>query len=149
MSPTLTVISLLVTGVAGMAGWFFAWLARGDAIDAIKAIGVATAGEGAAKELLLEAQQKLVTATTQLTAASARGDNLQTQLDSARKGNQDLVHALAKAGAPVGPMVVDVALGGLYPDGDTAGAGAGADAGGGGSAVPGEPPAIARTSTRR
>lgn len=144
-------IALLVTGIAGMLGWYFAWAARGDALDQQKAAALAAAGEAAARELATEANAKAATATAQQQAAATRADHLQAQLDAERKGRQDLVDALAKSGAPVGPVVVDTVLGGLYPSDPAAApsAGAGADAGGGGPAVPGEPAAIARTTTRR
>lgn len=149
MDSTFTVIALGVTGLAGMAGWFFAWMARGDTIGALKAAGGAQAGELAAKELTVEANAALATATVQLGVARQQAATLQTQLDSARASNQTLVDALAKAGVPVAPVVLDDALGKLYPDGDAGGAGAGPHPSGGGSVVPTQPIPVARTTTRK
>jgi hypothetical protein len=144
------VIALAVTGVVGMLGWFAAWRARGDTLETKNLLAAATAGEVAARELLLEANAKASTAATQASVAMSRADSLQMQLDAERKARQSVVDAMAKSGVPVGPLVVDDALGRLYPDGDAGNPGAGSNPGAGGSGVPGQlAPLAPRTTTRR
>lgn len=144
-----TTIALLATGAVGMLGWFFAWRARGDVVDAQKAVQAAIAGETAAKGLAFEADARAVASGAQLTAAKMAATGLQNQLDAERKSRQDLVDALARSGAPVGDVLVGSALDGMYPDGDQGGAGASPSPGGSPVGVPGQSAAIARTTTRR
>lgn len=144
------VIALAVTGVFGMLGWVAAWRSRGYTLETKNLLAAATAGEVAARELLLEANAKAATASTQASVAMSRADSLQLQLDAERKARQSVVDAMAKSGAPVGPVVVDDALGRLYPDGDAGGSSAGSNPGGSGSGVPGQlAPLTPRTTTRR
>lgn len=130
--------ALLGTAAAGMLGWFFAWRASSAAADKVQA---AVAAETAARSLVVEATGRAVTAETKAADANARANSLQAQLDAERKARQDLVNALAKSGAPVGPVAVDVAMDGLYADGGGAGPNAGAS--GNPAPVSSQPPSAA------
>ena len=132
-----------------MLGWFFAWRARGEVVDCQKAMHAAVAGEAAAKALAFEANASAVAAAASAQAAQFTATGLQNQLDAERKSRQALVDALAKAGAPVGDVVVESALDGLYPNGDQGGPGAGADPSGSPVGVPGQLAPRSRTTTRR
>ena len=124
--------AVMISGVIGMLGFFFAWLAQRAVVRKGEELAAAVAGEQAAKALALESEGKAATAQAQLSAATSRADSLQTQLDAERKARQDLVHGLAKNGLPVGEAVVDSALDRLYPngDGDKGSSGSGSNTGG-------------------
>lgn len=143
------VIALLITGAAGMLGWYCAWAARGEALAARTAIATAVAGETAAQELAAEAKAQAATAGIQAQAATARADQLQGQLDAERAGRQALIDAMAKSGVPVAPLVVGSVLDGLYGGATADRPGADPNTGPGGPLVPGGDPVVARTTTRR
>ncbi|HKQ65974.1 MAG TPA: hypothetical protein VJZ73_13250 [Methylomirabilota bacterium] len=129
---SFTTIALLATGAVGMLGWFFAWRGRGDVLEA-------TTSELAARQLTFQATAAASAADTKYQAEKLRTDQLQAQLDSERASKQALIDALAKAGSPVGPVVVDSSLDRLYQDGDQGGQGPNAGVGGGPAGVSGQP----------
>lgn len=137
---SFTTIALLATGAVGMLGWFFAWRGRGDVLEA-------AAAELAARQLAFQTSAAAAANDTKYQAEKLRADQLQAQLDSERASKQALIDALTKAGAPVGPVVVDNALDRLYPDGDQGGQGPGTGHGRDPGGMPGQPaPAAASPS---
>lgn len=145
----MTTISLMATALVGMLGWYFAWRARGEAGDERRRAESALAGEIAAKAMALEATQAKLTAEGMGAAQKSRADGLSLQLDTERASKQALIDALAKAGAPVGPVVVDSALDGLYKNGDQRGQGGDPNAGGNPAGVSGQPAPAPSSPSKR
>jgi hypothetical protein len=127
---TASTIALLLTGAAGMLGWFFAWRGRGEQLEAMNE-------EEASKQAAVDANARAVTAEARLAAEQLRGDQLQRQLDSERAAKQSIIDAVAKSGAPVAPVVVDDAFSRLYSDGG--GQGPGTNSSGNPVGVSGQP----------
>jgi hypothetical protein len=143
----MNVVSLMATALIGMLGWFFAWRARGEAGDERRRAESALAGEIAAKAMALEATQAKLTAEGMGAAQRSRADGLALQLDTERASKQALIDALAKAGAPVGPVVVDSALDGLYKNGRSQGADS--NTGGNPTGVSGQPASAPSSPSKR
>jgi len=130
------VIALLVSGLAGALGWFFAWRSRGEAMAAVSEEEKARAGESAATTQAFVANARATAAEAQAAVASERALALQAQLDNERRQRQALVDALAKAGVPAGDILVGGAIGVLYPDGGGSGQDSGPNPGDGRSTQP-------------
>lgn len=122
---TLETVALMATGALGMLGWFFAWRARGEVIEARHEVEAAEAGEAAAKGVAFDNGARAVTAESLAGSERSRSEALQRELDGERKAKQALIDALAKSGAPVGPIVVESALDQLYPNPNRGGQGSG------------------------
>jgi enhancing lycopene biosynthesis protein 2 len=115
--PSFSEIALVVSGLLGAIGWLFAWRARGEVTDVRKELEVARAATQAAKDVSFTAGSRAVVAETQLADERRHSAALTLQLATERQHVQTLVDALAKAGAPVGGLLVGSALDGLYEDG--------------------------------
>lgn len=144
-----TTIALLITSALGMLGWYFAWRARGECLAKDAQLMDAHAGESAAKGLALENGANATTAGARLAASEERAVKLQNQLDAERKSRQSLVDALAKSGHPVGEVVVDGALGRLYPDSDPGGPGSDPGSGGDPPGLSSQPAAASGAASTR
>lgn len=145
-----TEILLGAIGAAGtLSGWIAAWYSRGEALDAIRstnqAIGesfTATTRAADAEHRALNAEAGRAAAALQLNALRRSDEVLQTALDRARRNQEVLLAQLAKAGVPVGGLLVDDALSELYSPVPTSGAsGGGPSAGGDPVDLPADPAA--------
>lgn len=114
---TLTEIALLATGAAGMIGFLLAYLARGQTIDRDAQLALAASDLETAKATAFDAGARAVIAETKLADANRTIAALELEVDSERKTKQSLVDALAKAGVPVGDLLVGSAIDRLYQDG--------------------------------
>lgn len=126
---TLTEIALLVTGAAGMVGFILAYLARGQTLDRDAKLARAAFDLAAVKASSFDAGARAVMAETRLADAERTIASLQLEVDNERKAKQSLVDALAKAGVPVGDVLVGSAVDRLYPNGGGQGANPGARGG--------------------
>lgn len=127
---SFSVIALLVSGLAGVTGWFFAWRSRGETIDARNQAAVERATAVSAQAVAFAANERAVTAEARWSAEAGRAKGLELQLAAERQSRQNLVDALAKSGAPVGDVLVDSALDELYTNPGRGGQGAGSGASG-------------------
>jgi len=118
-------IALLLSGLAGVIGWYVAWRSRGETVDARKEIAVERAAATEAQNVAFSANDHAVTAEARWSAEVVRSSGLERQLAMERQSRQNLVDALAKSGAPVGDLLVDSALDELYPNPGSAGSGPG------------------------
>jgi len=141
------VIALLVTGALGVAGWFAAWRARGQAIETQTELTKAAVAIAAEKDATSEANAGRVAAEARSKIALERAVSMERELATERAARQALVDAIKKAGLPVGPVLVDNALDRLYQD--TGGQGLAAGSGRGPlPAVPGISPAGPATAPK-
>jgi hypothetical protein len=143
---SLPEILILVTGAVGVFGWFFAWRARGEVGDVRKELAIAVADATNAKDSALQSGARAVTAEGLVVNYRAQYVAVTAQLDAERRSRQSLVDALAKAGVPVGGVVVDTVMDGLYQDGG--GQGPDAGTGGGQAGLSGQPAPAPLTPTK-
>jgi len=145
---TLTEIAVLVTGAAGMVGYFLAYLARGQTLDRDSRLTAAALDLAAAKGASFDAGARAVMSETRLADAQRAIGALQLEVDGERKIKQSLVDALAKAGVPVGDVLVGSAVDRLYQD--RGGQGSDPGSGGGQKPVPDPPaPAAPQSASQR
>jgi hypothetical protein len=143
----------IVVGLAGTAsGWFFAWRARGDGIDARVDANAMADGRRIAEaktDAMLHraevAEAGTATATMQLKAAQATIGSLQLELQRTRLDKDAIYEKLAKLGAPVGDALYDSATSRLYANRDRrpSSGSASTGAGGGANPLPTDPPTVA------
>jgi hypothetical protein len=140
MWEAIAIVSASVGAAGAVSAWIFAYRARGEALaarnDANTSAERARIAETKADESdarAFDSEARAVAAATELKAAEARIAVLLNQVDARRRENTELYERLAKAGAPVGGVLVDASLDRLYEDEDRGEAGRGTDPGTGGN----------------
>lgn len=141
--PSFSEIALVVSGLLGAIGWFFAWRARGEATDTRKELEWQQSATSMAKDASFAAGSRAVIAETRYAEEQTRSRALEAQVAAERQHVQTLVDALAKAGVPVGGLLVGQALDSLYPD--DRGQDTHPGSGGGPKAVPNAPTSVTGT----
>lgn len=138
-------VVIAATGAAGMVGWFLAWRSRGEALAAAaregQALDRSRAQEryaDAANASRNDATRREVAALAELDQARVDAAALQRTLAGERAETRRLIARLAENGVPVGGMLVDGALDGLYPDDHSRPAGGGSGGGADPVGVPGD-----------
>lgn len=134
MPTSIAIISMLLLGLSGVLGWWYA-VKRGMALDS--AIALSAERYRAAMENAAAA----LSAQGQLRVSDMRVAELIEELNRERQSRKELVDALAKSGAAIGGQFVDDAFDDLYPDGR--GQGSLSGGGAGNASVSGE---LARTT---
>jgi hypothetical protein len=129
------VIAEIIAGssaAAAIAGWIFAYRARGESRDALQQANAEAARAQLAEAKTLTAIRAAEVAEAQAAAAVAELDNAKAKaaarlaelnLERAEKGR--LLAKLAEHRIPVGAVLVDDTLDRLYPDADDYGGEAG------------------------
>jgi hypothetical protein len=123
-----------VAGVGAVAGWVFAYRARGESRAALAAANEAAdrarleaaradAAEARANALASDA----AAAAVELKATRAEVSVVRSVLTRERREKAALLADLATRGVPVGPVLVDDAIDRLYPHENDQGRGPGAD----------------------
>lgn len=131
----------MIVGVAALgacvSGWVMAFRSRGQANDAGDRARIAEARADAAVKKAELAQANEAGARSELKASEVALAGARDTIKREQKERDDDLERLAAAGIPVGDILVDGALGDLYPDGGQGGGEAGTgDGGQGGGQVP-------------
>ncbi len=143
---------LAALGIAGTAsGWYAAWRSRGDANQAGERARLAGARADAADARAVDAEMHAVAAEAQRKGAEIDVQNARQAIARERAAAAEILETLAKAGAPVGDVLLDGTIDRLYADRDRQRAGRGPHPGAGGDPVdvPAPPAGAARSAGTR
>src|SRR5512139_3230285 len=122
----ISLLASLGVGVLGVLGWIVAWRSRGATLDEREVADRVRGDLAVTRESEAANLRRAVAAEAELAAERVRATELEKQLAAERASAQSLADELAKAGVPVGDVLVDHSLDGLYQNGrDETGAGSG------------------------
>lgn len=117
-----------VAGAAAIAGWIYAYRARGEARSALELANreaerarLAEVARDAADAKASDAIADAAACDVELRAERAALTATRAELIDERRKNATLLEKLAKAGAPVGPVLLDSTVDRLYADKDRRG----------------------------